>query len=152
MTYKPKPLTARCPRCDSMPGFACTEQGWPLVTPHDERFQRALANRPPLKDPRTKPLSVRCPHCKAMPMRVCTNPPPFRDPRPIHKARYLAAERIDNAIRKARGLDKRKSLADKPMEERPWLGEGNTENPVVIPLTEPELEMIKEMRRKSRGE
>lgn len=142
---KHNPLSVRCPVCTAKVREKCWHDGWQLEVPHVERYTLAYQQVPAaILAPKTKPMSIRCPHCKAMPLRSCVGPPPFRDPKPTHKARYLAAEKIDKAILKARGAKPKVSLIDKPPEERPWLTKSG--HPKTAPPVEPEnrLELAKQ--------
>lgn len=148
-SFKENPLLVTCPYCVAAPGFSCTEEGYVLTTCHKERYVQARLSIPNRSGvPRTKPLSLVCPHCKAMPLRTCTGPPPFRDPKPIHKARWLAAERVDNTIRKARGQAKKESLSIAPIEDRPWLKE-NTEAPSNDVVSAETMAKIEEMKKRA---
>lgn len=146
------PVTVTCRECNSAPGFACTEQGYPLVVCHEVRYQQALLQqKAPLNAPKTKPLSVQCPHCGAMPLRTCVGPPPYRDPKPIHKKRYLAAQKIDNAILRARGRQPKPRFIELPTDQRPWLQPANTEAPPVDVLSPRALAEIKRIRDEARA-
>lgn len=143
---KRSPLTVKCPVCAAMPLYRCSEDGWPIEVPHEDRYQKAwLVGTAPIAPPKTKPLAVRCPRCGAMPLRTCTGPAPYRDPKPIHKDRWLAAQKIDNYILRKRGRNPRTSLDQKPLADRPWLKE-NTDHPEVQPLHPRELQAIRKTR------
>lgn len=141
-----RPMLAVCWTCGADPGIKCMEQGFELEIPHLARWQTAeqQQRRAPERQ-HTKPLSLRCPHCGAMPNRQCQGPPPYRNPVSLHKARYLAAEKIDNTINKARGRVPGVSAAELPPEERPWLK--NKERPVLKPLTWREKQALGEGKR-----
>lgn len=110
-----RPLLVDCPQCRAKAGIKCVEQGFILEHVHLERFALArLRQTPPARDPDTPILMVRCPRCGAPPRRTCYGPPPARDPKPYHKERWLAKERVDNEIRKSRGQAP-KSIG------KPWL-------------------------------
>jgi rRNA maturation protein Nop10 len=133
-----RPLLAKCPQCGSEPGIKCVEQGFVLETVHPPRFAMArLQQTPAPRDPDVDILMVACPHCGAPPRRVCSGPPPARDPKPYHKARWLAKEKLDNAIRQSRG---------KPPKSygKPWLEDH--QKPNVQPLNRYELRAIREER------
>lgn len=116
-------MKVTCPECGQLPYHKCLVDGFPLPVCHEARFQQALLQNTRHVEDRTMPvLMVRCPHCGAMPRRNCTGPAPFRDPKPTHKARYLAAQAVDNTVRRARGSPKRVDLSELPFEERPWYG------------------------------
>lgn len=124
MSKKPiRPLLEKCPQCLALPGVKCTEQGFVLESVHMSRYSIASIRQTPA--PRTPDISVllvKCPRCGAMPRRTCAGPPPMRDPKPYHKERWLEKFKLDNAGRKALGLEPR------PLEDfgKPWLENRDT--------------------------
>lgn len=107
MGKKPiRPLMESCPQCLAKPGIKCTEQGFVLEQVHMSRYSIAsIRQTPPPKAPDISVLLVKCPRCGAMPRRTCAGPPPLRDPKPYHKERWLEKFKLDNAGRRAQGLE-----------------------------------------------
>lgn len=131
-----KPLLEKCPQCLAEPGIKCTEQGFVLEAVHMSRYAVAqLRQTAPPRAPNTSVLMVRCPRCGAMPRRICTGPPPLRDPKPYHKERWLEKEKVDNARRKALGLQPT-SIG------KPWLE--NREAPEAKPASWRDLQAYRE--------
>lgn len=146
-----RPLLAKCPQCSALPGIKCTEQGFVMESVHTSRMSLAMLQQTePPRDPKTNVMMVVCPECGALPRRICTGPPPARDPKPYHRRRYLAAERLDNQIREAHGSRKRVDSRQLPPEERPWVK--NRERPDLKPASWRDLQAIREEREQHDGE
>lgn len=101
-----RPLLEKCPQCLALPGVKCNESGFVLESVHMSRYSVASIRQTPSPSaPDISVLLVKCPRCGAMPRRTCAGPPPLRDPKPYHKERWLEKFKVDNAMRKALGLE-----------------------------------------------